>query len=113
MSWFSAKVRIACLVEGVGLSQYMDCLHIFIAVDFADAQARAIALGHTHEEECLNADNARVRWKFAEIVTLDCLGEELRDGVEVYSEPSGPSPNELVSFDHEFYPERSQPTQTI
>lgn len=113
MSWFSAKIRVACLVDGVGLARYMDSVHLFIASDYANAMARALALGHAHEEEYLNADNVRVRWKLAAIVSLDSLGDELRDGIEVYSEPVEPSPEELVAFDHEFHPERSEPTQSV
>jgi hypothetical protein len=44
MDWFSTKVRVACLIEGVGLVRYMDSIHIFHAENFDEAMQRALVL---------------------------------------------------------------------
>ncbi|WP_437305469.1 DUF4288 domain-containing protein [Sorangium sp. So ce388] len=113
MSWFSARVRIACLIESAGLVRYMDSVHVLKASDFSDAMRRALELGKTHEQEYLNFEGKRVRWLLASVISLDLIGDELMDGVEVYSEPVDIRAGESVDFDHKFSPEESEPTQTV
>ena len=109
--WFSARLRYAVLIEPKGLDGYMDSIFTFQSADFATAFQRALAIGHEHEEEYLNGEGKRVRWRLANIISLDILPEAL-DGAEVYSEPVSAN-GEKISFDHQFRPEESTPTQTV
>jgi hypothetical protein len=113
MNWFSTKIRVALLIEDAGLVSYMDSVHVFQAKDFDEAKQRALELGRGHEEEYLNSDQQRVRWRFKEIVSLDLLGSELSNGCEVYSEPVKLGSDEHLPFDVNFDPQFSRPTQTI
>jgi hypothetical protein len=113
MNWFSAKIRVACLIEGPGLVQYMDSIHVFRAENFDTAMKSAVNLGRRHEEEYINSKQERVRWRLKEIISLDILGEDLVDGAEVYSEPVEPKPMEHFDFGAEFDPGVSVPTQTL
>ena len=113
MDWFSAKVRMACLIEGVGLVRYMDSIHVFQAENFDAAMQRALVLGRGHEEEYVNSSQEHVRWRLKEIVSLDILRQGLSDGIEIYSEPAEPGLTEFFDYDVKFNPDTSTPTQTI
>jgi hypothetical protein len=111
--WFSAKRRIAALVEPRGVVRFMDCVHVFRALDWATAFESAVALGRTHESEFTNADGANAKWRLAQLVTLDLLEGETLDGCEVYSEFVSAGDADIVGWDHAFHPEGSTPTQSI
>lgn len=114
INWFSSKIRLVCLVEGIGGLRYADSIFLFQSTDFDSAFRRAIELGKKQEEEYTNSDNQLVKWKLKEIISLDIIQENSLDGVEVYSEPVEIQKNTLpYSFLQEFTPERSTPTQTI
>ena len=110
--WFSARIRLVSLVEPGGGSLYMDSVILFRAVDFPDAQERAVAIGRAREESYVNADGNRVHWKLVEVISLDVVGPEIADGAEVYSEFTEVEPG-AVPMDAEFTPEASTPTQSI
>jgi len=109
--WFSAKLRYAILIEPTGLHRYSDSVFVFKSTDFEAAFRRALQIGREQEEEYLNSDGNRVRWKLASVISLDGL-QELIDGAEVYSEPV-PANGAEIPFDHQFRPEESTPTQTV
>ena len=111
--WFSAKLRLVCLIEPTGAGRYMDSVYVFRSADFQTAFQRALDLGKSQERAYLNADKQRVKWKLAEIVSLDIIAAESLDGVEVYSEPVDLAPGDAFPIDVELHPERSEPTQTI
>ena len=111
--WFSAKVRLVCLIELTGAVRYMDSIYVFRSADFQTAFQRALDLGKSQERSYLNADQKKVIWKLAEIISLDMITAESLDGVEVYSEPADLTPGEAISIDVALHPERSQPTQTL
>ena len=113
MSWFSTKVRIACLIEGQGAVDYMDSVYVFRAKDFEEAFQCAFKLGCSQEEEYLNFENRRVSWRFKEIISLDIIRSRAINGAEVYSEPVELAPGEQIPFDAEFHPEDSKPTQAV
>lgn len=113
MKWHSAKIRLACLIEGEGVVQYTDSIFVFKATGYQDAKERAIALGKKQEEEYHNAEGSCVRWRLKEIISLDALTEGVLDGTEIYSEPVKPEVGILIPFDVDFKPEDSKPTQTI
>lgn len=111
--WFSAKVRLICLIENKGATRYMDSLLLFRAADFASAFDRALSLGKNREQAYENEEHLRVVWRLVEVISLDQLATDDLDGTEVYSEPVALTPGGSISFDTEFKPERSRPTQTI
>lgn len=114
-NWFSAKIRLACLVESQGLHRYQDSVYVFSGVDFDDAFSKALAIGKAQERSYMNGDEELVRWRLKEIISLDLLGHEPLNasGFEVYSELVEPSPAKQFEFDHEFQPADSKPTQTV
>ncbi len=108
MTWFSAPMRLAILVEGRDESTSQDTVvHIFRADDQDSAFGRALELGRSHENEYSNGDGERVRWRFDRVLTVDALSAEGLDGAEVYSALSDPEPG--LTFDTEFRPETHQP----
>ncbi len=112
-SWFSSKVRCVCLVENHNATSFMDLVFVFRAKDFNDAFKKALELGYKQEEEWLNIYTERVRWRFKEILALDIIKAESLDGVEVNSESFDVPADQEIPFDSEFYPQQSEPKQTV
>lgn len=116
MIWFSATVRIACMIEPEGLHSYMDHMdhiHIFQADDWEPAFQRAIEIGRSHEQQYKNSEGQLVVWKLAEVITLDRFDAGLRNGLEVCSNPISISDQEALPFDHVFEIESAHPTQSV
>lgn len=113
MTWFSAKTRCICLIEGIGGISQMDSIYIFRAPSFREAKNTAIILGRQAENEYTNADGQCVRWKLKEILTLDEIENQKLDGAEVYSESIDIQNSDEYRFEVDFHPELSSPTQTI
>ena len=111
--WFSAKVRLVCLVESGGATRYMDSVFVFKADDWGPAFQRALSLGHSTEETYKNMEGEQVVWRLVKVVSLDWIEVSDLDGAEVYSEPVPLDPGENIPFDTVFKPEESEPTQTI
>lgn len=111
--WYSAKVRLVCLVEDEGAVQYQDTVLLFRAVSFREAFARALQLGREREEAYLNANRQQVIWRLKEILTLDFVSDTDLDGVEVCSDPTELEEDESYPFTAVFDPESSETTQTI
>lgn len=119
MAWFSARLRFAVLVDPEGATTYSDSLCIFQIerseddVDtWGQAFQRALQLGYQREEEYLNPENHRVRWRLKEVSTLDLIQSESLDGAEVYAEFTPLGEDEELPFDTHFDPGKSAPTQT-
>lgn len=111
--WFSTKVRVYCLVEGAGVFDCWEPVHVFRAGDLDIARERAIELGRSHDQDYLNEAGQRVRWRCSDILSLDDLGVESDlDGREVYYDVADWAPRIGVGFDTEFHPELSEPNQT-
>lgn len=60
----------------------------------------------------VNANGRQVVWKVAEVMSLDIVRSDSLEGAEVYSE-AVPGTDPLLSIEHEFHPELSEPTQTF
>ncbi|HVF06820.1 MAG TPA: DUF4288 domain-containing protein [Frankiaceae bacterium] len=111
--WFSAMLRFAVLVEGVGMTSFARSLVVFQAPDWPEAKARALELGRRLETSYRNGAGAGVRWRLTEVETLDLLGDTITDGREVYSEPMAvPADAAPTAFDTDFDPASSEPTQS-
>jgi hypothetical protein len=112
-SWFSARIRLVCLIEGTGATDYMDSVVTFRANGFDDAFHRALELGRREEREYLNRERERVVWRLKEITSLDEIPSQTLDGTEVHCEISEVPESDVVPFDSKFFPERSHPEQTV
>lgn len=98
--WWSASCKIICLVnQKPGEIGGMQSTHLIRAEDYDDAFEKAIAVGKSLEESYVGGSGGSVDWKFTEIVTLDRIGDELVDGVEVYSQPASVDPDNFVLSD--------------
>ena len=108
--WFSARLRTVCFIEGEGAVDTELCVHIFRAQDRETAFRRAIGISNGHNQRFNNDDGAAVEWRFAEILTLDFLGDADLDGREVHSLLTGEA--EDLPFDTVFMPETIKPGET-
>ncbi len=108
-SWFQATVRWAVMVEGRGIRDWEEAVYLFRSDDFASAFQRALAIGEGGQsggEEGVR----RPRWvetRLAEVMTLDCLGTELDEELEVHwiRMPA----KEKIPFEHKFKPANKMP----
>jgi hypothetical protein len=110
--WFSATLRYAVIVEGQGRHMSCHSLVLLRAVDFEEAQSKAVSVGLSREQRYANPEGRRVSWRLEEILTLDLLREGIKDGTEVFCrlfEESDPT----IGPDTVFEPAISQPAQTI
>ena len=109
--WFSAQIRFVCYVAG-SPKFYRDTVIVFRALEWRDAQERAVSLGRSREEHYENGEALPVHWRLQNVVSLDWIANHDLDGSEVHSHliPVGdvPVPNE-----DELNPEQSHPIQTI
>mgnify|MGYP001251377821 CR=1 FL=1 len=111
--WFSANLRLICLIQGQGATRYQDSVYLFRATDFEAAFTRALALGAAGERAYRNGDDEEVRWRFKEVISLDCVPHEDLDGAEVYSGPVDLEEGVEIPFEATFNPEASEPTHAI
>ena len=111
--WYSAEIRLACLIEDSGAECYMDSIVLMRAASFEDAFTRAIALGREREENYKNGDGQTVKWSFVAVQTLDRVPQGDLDGAEVHSSFVEVTADEAIHFDAKFDPEASEPSQTI
>ena len=111
-NWFSSKVRLICFIEGLGATEYLDSVFLFLDQDFETAFQKALELGKSLENSYHNGDQKKVSWKLKEIISLDMINKESLDGVEVYSEPIEINLDENI-VEMTLHPENSMPTQTL
>ena len=86
---FSARLKILLFVDGEGGYDTELVVHVFKAVDRSEAFRRALELGASHNTSYKNDVGGTVEWRFAEVVTLDNLGNADLDGREVQSVLTG------------------------
>ena len=99
-----------CFIEGAGAVDTELCVHLFRAQDRETAFRRAIEIGNDHNHGYKNDCGAAVEWRFAEVLTLDLLGEADLDGREVHSLLTGEAGD--LAFDTRFTPEKVEPGET-
>jgi hypothetical protein len=98
-------------IEGEGAVDADLVVHVFNAVDWDDAFSRALELGASHNTSYKNDAGQAVEWRFAEVLTLDNLGNSPDlDGREVHSLLTGKA--DPLPFDTSLSPENSDPGQT-
>jgi hypothetical protein len=106
--WFSAMTVFVVRIGANNAGWVQRNLYLIKGADFDEAKAAVITRARQDEQVYTNADGDPVRWMLAEVETLDCLGETLEDGREVYSEPREDLP--ISEFTEPFTPELSEPT---
>ncbi len=112
--WYSAKVRLAAVVESVGVLMHMDRIHLFRAAGWEQARERALEVWRRHEQRYVNGDGRTVEWKLKELLTLDIIAAPSLDGAEVYSDLIEVAPDDVDARpDQPFAPEASRPFQAI
>jgi hypothetical protein len=104
--WYKAQLRWAEMADRDGLRSWQEGTYLLRAADAEAAFARALAIGRRgevgHDE-----DGQYVGLRFAGVVTLDRLGAELPDEIEVAWVRQLPSARLPVGY--EFAPEGSMP----
>jgi len=109
--WYRARIRWAEMVEGRGLRHWEEGLYLFRSEDRDVAFRRALEIGEGGQSGGEEEAGRRTRWvetRLVEVVTLDCLGDELEEEpLEVHwiRLPA----TERIAFDHKFEPARKAP----
>ena len=79
--WYQARIRWAEMVEGRGIRHWEEGLYLFRSEDREGAFRRALEIGEGGQSGGEEEGRHR-RWvetRLAEVVTLDCLGDELEE----------------------------------
>src|SRR6266545_1483633 len=86
--WYQARIRWAEMVEGRGIRHWEEGLYLFRSEDREAAFRRALEIGEGGQSGGEQESGRRTRGvetRLAEVVTLDCLGDELEEEpLEVY-----------------------------
>ena len=110
--WYRARIRWAEMVEGRGIRHWEEGLYLYRSEDREAAFRRALESGEGGQSGEEEATGRRTRWvetRLAEVVTLDCLGNELEEEPLEMHWMRLPA-TERIAFDHEFEPARKAPT---
>lgn len=109
--WYRARILWAEMVEGRGIRHGEEGLYLFRSEDREAAFKRALEIGEggpSGEEE---ETRRRTRWvetRLAEVMTLECLGDELDDGPLEVQWVRLPA-TERIAFEHKFEPAKRVP----
>jgi hypothetical protein len=110
--WFSATLRLFIVNSVVGKLRAEEGVFLVRADDFDDAFSKFLRLGELREENYKNHLGEEIKRRFAEITTLDLVGESNLDGAEITSSACD-EPDPSVTLGTQLNPSRSKPTQTI
>lgn len=109
--WYRAQIRWAEMVEGRGLRHWEEGLYLFRSEDRDTAFRRALEIGEGGQSGGEEETGRCTRWvetRLVEVMTLDCLGDELEEEpLEVHwiRLPA----TEKIAFNHKFEPARKAP----
>jgi hypothetical protein len=107
MTWRSAKIRMARMVDSIGCDTFVDHVFLFQVPGGRSGLATAIAIGRSLERE--ETEGVLAQWRLVEVKRLDVVSANDLDGAEVYYEMSEVDESDVVPFDTAFHPERSRP----
>ena len=104
--WFQAHLRWAVMVRGKeGLRRWEESVFIFLSENHKMATTQALRYGRRREGS--RGERGRnIEIRFAEIVTLDCLGRSQR---EFEVSLGAHKPKIKLPFEHVFDPEARAP----
>ncbi len=109
--WYRARIRWAEMVEGRGIRHWEEGLYLFRSEDREAAFRRALEIGEGGQSGGEEVAGRRTRWvetRLAEVVKLDCLGNELEEEpLEVHwmRLPAA----ERIAFEHKFEAAKKEP----
>ena len=109
--YYSARLLHIAVVGGRRRLRKHLCdetVFVFRATSDVDAFRRAIKIGRSHEHEYRNKYRQIVRWAFAEVIAMTCIGR-VADGLEVSSRLYHRVLSKRTSLRQRFHPERSKP----
>jgi hypothetical protein len=115
LEFYSARLLFVILVDDgrpKKRNHFDESVVVFRALNFRDAFKRALKLGRSHETDCQNDKNQRVRWALVDILTLDWVGKRI-DGKEVSSKLHYRTQPNPIPPDKKFQPERAKPAQSF
>ena len=108
VTWNSARLRMARMVDPRGCDALVDHIFVFRARWTARREA-ALALGRSLESEGIEEN--RVVWRLVEVDSEKALEPEDLDGVEIYSELVELEGAAVIPSGTTFHPERSTPVR--
>jgi len=109
--WYRARILWAEMVEGRGIRHWEEGLYLFRSDDREAAFQRALEIGEGGQSGGEEETRRHTRWvetRLAEVVALDCLGDELEDEpLEVHwiRLPA----TEKIAYEHKFEPAKKIP----
>jgi hypothetical protein len=109
--WYQARIRWAEMVEGRGIRNWEEGHYLFRSPDREAAFGRAWEIGEGGQSGGEEETRRRTRWvetRLAEVMTLDCLGDELEDEPLEVHWMRLPA-TEKIAFDHKFEPAKKAP----
>lgn len=106
--WYSAKVRMARMVESQGCDALVDHIVVYRAPIHSWLGS---ALTAARSLERMEPGESRVEWRLAEVLTIDVLRNQTLDGAEVHSQFIDMVPSDSAPFGTEPHPEASTPVR--
>jgi Domain of unknown function (DUF4288) len=111
-NWYSSMVTFVTDVQGDSAAGYTRSVVLIRGTDFDDALSRVLEVGHQLESSYRNSVGRAVKHSLVRIDTLDCLGDKIDDGREVYAEMGELGDQASVVENWPPSPELSRPTQS-
>lgn len=108
--WYLVRLRWAVLAEREGLRHWRESSVLLRGGDEREAFEKALKVGR-NQENMIDEGDQSVVTRLAEVVTMDWLGTELPDTLEVGWQDL--AAEERLPVDHQFEPERRWPPPTF
>ena len=111
--WHQARIRWAQMVKGRGIRNWEEGLYLYRSEDREAAFQRALEIGEGGQSAEEEQTGRHTRWVETrlvevEVVTLDCLGDELEEEPLEVHWMRLPA-TEKIGFDHKFEPAKTAP----
>ena len=109
--WYRARIRWAEMVQGRGIRHWEEGLYLFRSEDGEAAFRRALEIGEGGQSGGEEKVGRRTRWvetRLAEVVTLECLGDELEEEPLEVHWMRLPA-TERIAYGHKFEPANKAP----
>jgi hypothetical protein len=113
--WYRARIRWAEMVEGRGIRHCEEGLYLFRSEDREAAFQRALEIGEGGQSGG-EEGGRRPRWvetRLAEVVTLDCLGTDLKEEEPLEVHWIQLPATEKIDFEYKFEPTKKVPGRSL